>query len=282
MKLWKVMAAILLISVSLSIYMPVSSYAVTMDMPGELLPWSEVQNLIPRQSKFQVLDPETGLVFSVQRRAGSSHADVQPLTKKDTEIMKQIYAGKWSWERRAVIVVTEHNERIAGSMHGMPHGGDGIPGNAFKGHFCIHFLGSTTHKSGQTDPGHQWMVHKAAGRIESYAASLSPDGLIAAWIVALNQQDESMIKQIFSEDQQQAETLQRIVALMKTIDAARPLDTKNTISDDESIKEALTYEKQINIAIQRKESRFRNAACLFRFARATANQPWRLQHFEIK
>ena len=62
----------------------------------EMLPWEEVNEILPKFSKFEVIDVETGLRFSVQRRAGSKHADVQPLTRKDTKIMKEIYQGKWS------------------------------------------------------------------------------------------------------------------------------------------------------------------------------------------
>lgn len=60
---------------------------------------------------------ETGLQFQVQRRAGKNHADVQPLTKQDTAVMKQIYQGKWSWKRRAILV-RKDDQFLAASMHG--------------------------------------------------------------------------------------------------------------------------------------------------------------------
>ena len=44
--------------------------------------WEEVNEILPKYSKFTVVDMETGLEFRVQRRAGSNHADVQPLTSK--------------------------------------------------------------------------------------------------------------------------------------------------------------------------------------------------------
>ena len=87
----------------------------------EMLPWEKVYKILPKYSKFTVLDVETGKMFHVQRRAGSRHADVQPLTPKDTSIMKKIYGGKWSWKRRAIIVIHD-DQWIAASMHGMPHG----------------------------------------------------------------------------------------------------------------------------------------------------------------
>ena len=87
----------------------------------DMLPWEKVYGILPKYSKFTVLDVETGKMFKVQRRAGSRHADVQPLTSKDTKIMKEIYGGKWSWKRRAIIVIHQ-DQWIAASMHGMPHG----------------------------------------------------------------------------------------------------------------------------------------------------------------
>ena len=102
---------------------------------GELLPWEKVNEFIPRYSTFSVTDIDTGLSFKAQRRAGNHHADVQPLTKKDTEIMKRIYEGKWSWKRRAILV-RHKNQVIAASLHGMPHGGDALV-NGFPGTFAF-------------------------------------------------------------------------------------------------------------------------------------------------
>jgi hypothetical protein len=67
--------------------------APAMSFKIEMLNWKEVNQLLPRYTKFTVMDVETGKKFDVQRRAGSHHADVQPLTVKDTKIMKRIYGG---------------------------------------------------------------------------------------------------------------------------------------------------------------------------------------------
>lgn len=142
---------------------------------GELLAWSEASQLLPRYSVFTVTDVETGLSFRSQRRAGTQHADIQPLTKQDTEILRQIYGGTWSWDRRAV-VVTSGDRRIAASMNGMPHGAGALV-NGFPGHHCLHFLGSITHGGGNCDPMHQLMVQKAAGRLLEYLEQTPPDQL---------------------------------------------------------------------------------------------------------
>lgn len=153
----------------------------------EMLNWKEVNHLLPKYTKFTVLDVETGKQFEVQRRAGSHHADVQPLTSKDTKIMKKIYGGKWSWKRRAIIVI--HNDLwIAASMHGMPHGAGALKNN-FPGHFCIHFYGSTTHRTNTMDLSHMLMVLKASGKLEEYLGKANPYEVINAYIAGFKQQD---------------------------------------------------------------------------------------------
>jgi hypothetical protein len=160
----------------------------------ELLPWEEVNHVLPKFSKFTVLDLETGKKFKVQRRAGSHHADVQPLTPKDTKIMKKVYGGKWSWKRRAIIVINK-DQWIAGSMHGMPHGAGALKNN-FPGHFCIHFYGSTTHRTNAMDISHKLMIYKAAGKLEEYLSGASPYETVEAFIAGLKQQDTYISKLI--------------------------------------------------------------------------------------
>jgi|GEM_PF-724264 len=132
------------------------------ELKGEYLGWfDKVQNIFEKNEVAVVTDIKTGKSFKVKRLYGRNHADVEPLTKEDTAIMKSIY-GKWSWDRRAV-VVTIDGKTIAGSMNGMPHGGQQIENNDFQGHFCIHFKGSKTHKGNRTDVTHQAAVKVAAG-----------------------------------------------------------------------------------------------------------------------
>lgn len=152
-----------------------------------MLPWSEVNTLLPKYSKFTVLDIETGKKFKVQRRAGSHHADVQPLTAEDTKIMKKIYGGKWSWKRRAIIVMNK-GQWIAASMHGMPHGAGALKNN-FPGHFCIHFHESTTHKTNAMDLSHKLMILKASGKLDEYLQQATPYEVIEAFIAGFKQQD---------------------------------------------------------------------------------------------
>lgn len=157
----------------------------------DMLPWEEVNRILPKYSKFTVLDVETGKRFEVQRRAGSRHADVQPITSKDTKIMKEIYGGKWSWKRRAIIVMNG-DQWIAASMHGMPHGAGALDNN-FSGHFCIHFHGSKTHRKNAMDFSHKLMILKSAGKLQEYVNSSAPHELIQTYITGIKQHDSWII-----------------------------------------------------------------------------------------
>jgi hypothetical protein len=169
----------------------------------EILPWETARDILPKGMKFTVIDVETGLQFKVQRRAGSKHADVQPLTTKDTKIMKDIYDGKWSWRRRAIIVKVG-DQFIAASMHGMPHGAGALQ-NGFPGHFCIHFLGSTTHRSGKMDKLHHLMILKAGGKVEEYLHTVDPYEFIEFFASAINYQDEPLLKLVTAPTKKQAQ-----------------------------------------------------------------------------
>ncbi|WP_088011722.1 hypothetical protein [Gottfriedia acidiceleris] len=160
----------------------------------EIENWETVNKLLPKYSFFTVIDVESGKSFNVQRRAGSRHADVQPLTREDTNIMKEIYDGKWSWKRRAVLILA-HDNLIPASMHGMPHGAGALQ-NGFGGHFCIHFLGSTTHKTGKSDLSHYVMILKAAGRIDDYMNNLPPYQLLNVLFVTIKNSDKGLAKNI--------------------------------------------------------------------------------------
>jgi len=143
-----------------------------------------VENIFNRGDTATVYDIRSGKSFKIKRSYGTNHADCETLTSEDTEIMKQIYGGQWSWERRPVIV-TVNGRKIAASMAGMPHAGsdkdpaeayvtwrsgdygagtnlDAVKGNGMDGHFDIHFLNSKTHSSNSVNAAHQNAVKEAA------------------------------------------------------------------------------------------------------------------------
>ncbi|UFJ39215.1 hypothetical protein LOK74_14170 [Brevibacillus humidisoli] len=162
---------------------------------GQPLHWKDVKKKFRRMSYAFVTDLETGKQFAIQRRAGSRHADVQPLTRKDTATLKQIYEGKWSWRRRAILVSID-GQHYAASMHGMPHGAGAIADNGFPGHFCIHFLGSATHRRREPDPGHSLMILKASGRLLETVMQSSPEQLADYFLTSLHEHDRVTLEML--------------------------------------------------------------------------------------
>ncbi len=126
----------------------------------ERLSWFGHENTIPKNAVFTVKDVKTGKTFKVRRWSGVNHLDGEPLTAEDSAIMKDIYGGSWSWDRRAILVKYDGHV-YAASMNGMPHGTDTISGNDFNGHFCIHFYNSRTHETNRVDEDHQAAVAQA-------------------------------------------------------------------------------------------------------------------------
>ena len=166
-----------------------ADYAATPEIP--LIPradagWDIVRYYFPRYSTAVVRDILTGRSFEVKRTFGGQHADVEPLTEADTEIMYEIWGG-WSWDRRAVVVYVGQYV-FAGSLAGMPHAGvdsapvlavvnnlsggfgrgqnlDMVKGNGMDGHVCLHFAGSRIHGSNAINAAHQTRVREAAAYI---------------------------------------------------------------------------------------------------------------------
>lgn len=234
---------------------------------GDMLDWEKAKERLPLKSKLTVVDLETGLSFQAQRRAGSHHADVQPLTKADTAVMKQIYGGAWSWKRRAILVLSD-GKPIAASMHGMPHGGDGIPDNGFSGHFCIHFLGSTTHRSGQVDPAHQLMVHKAAGELDAAVDGFSPEQLAEALFEALRQQDKALL--LAALRGAPLPTQEQFEGLLLTVEGARIAPLKPRTDDPDG----LVAQIPVRVTLDGRGGGMREETYRLVFVRETVQSPW--------
>jgi hypothetical protein len=154
-----------------------------------LLDWyNEVQYIWQRGTNATITDVATGESFQVKRTFGTNHADVEPVTKKDSQIIKEIWGG-FSWERRAVVVQVGDTV-MAASFTAMPHAGveskpavqvvsgrsggygtgqnlDAVKGNGVSGVMDIHFLNSRTHSTNRLLSSQQNMVKKAAKYIQA-------------------------------------------------------------------------------------------------------------------
>lgn len=233
----------------------------------EMLPWEKVNGILPKYSKFTVMDVETGKKFKVQRRAGSHHADVQPLNAEETKIMKSIYGGKWSWKRRAIIVING-NQWIAASMHGMPHGGGALKNN-FPGHFCIHFYGSTTHRINYMDLSHKLMILKAAGKLDGYLYNANPYEVISAFMAGLKQQDSKIVQSISLQPLAWNKLLPRIENVRLR---AMPVLPAEDLTDELSMVVPVEADWFIK---NRGRQHFRGSIYLVRFSQA---DPWKVDN----
>ncbi|MDF2513126.1 MAG: Zinc D-Ala-D-Ala carboxypeptidase precursor [Herbinix sp.] len=171
----------------------IASIDTSENMSGDLDWFKEVKYIWGKGKVAIVTDVDTGKSFEVKRTYGSNHADVEPLTKEDTKIIKNIWGG-FTWERRAVVVQV-NGYTIAASMTAMPHAGvdsiaanryvrnrsagygyginlDAVKGNGCSGVMDIHFKNSRTHSTNRKQSSQQNMVGKAADFIESLAAEL--------------------------------------------------------------------------------------------------------------
>lgn len=153
---------------------------------GEMLDWfSEGQYVIPVGTIGKLTDMETGLSFYVQRTMGASHSDTETVSVSDTDIMKRVFGGSWTWNIRPMIFEAG-GRKIAVSVNGMPHAGvDGVPmnktvsnrsgnygtgpnydrisGNGMDGHFDMYVLNGRRHVDNKIDADNQKMVSVAGG-----------------------------------------------------------------------------------------------------------------------
>lgn len=154
---------------------------------GEYLDWlTQAQYVIPVNAVFTVVDFYTGKTFNAKRTTGANHADCEPLTTADTNKMKSIWGGNFSWDTRPVLI--KYNDRtIAASVSSYEHAGndnapgglyttwrsgnygpgenyDWVKGNKFDGVFDIHFKNSTSHNTGAISSAHQASIKIAAGK----------------------------------------------------------------------------------------------------------------------
>ncbi len=160
---------------------------------GDLVEWPEANPFFPVGGTALLRDVESRQTLQIRRHRGDAHFDVEPLTAEDTATLRAIYGGRWSWKRRAAVLMAG-GRRIAASMNGMPHGWGDIFDNDFRGHFCVHVAGSRVHTTWRRDPGHQLMVLKAAGRLAETLDTAAPGELVDLVLAALNHRETATLR----------------------------------------------------------------------------------------
>jgi len=160
---------------------------------GEMLAWESVKEMFPLGNEAVVRDLDSDKRFSVRRSGGNSHAMVEPLTAKDSAVIKELYSGGWSWKRRAVVMETG-GRKIAASLSGMPRGSGEIKDNDCDGSVSLFFAGPATESS--INLAHLVMIWKAAGKTREKLGSLTPEEAIIVLFTAIDQRDLKTTEQI--------------------------------------------------------------------------------------
>lgn len=107
----------------------------------QLLHWFDVVK--PSMGSGQnilVFDPATKRSWTLRLYSLGHHADSEPLTLRDTQIMNVAFGNKTTWTPKPVYVKLPDGRWTVASTHNTPHLSGNIIGNGFDGHLCVHFL----------------------------------------------------------------------------------------------------------------------------------------------
>jgi len=88
---------------------------------------------------FAVYDPATGLGWNLRFYAMGNHADSEPLTQLDTDIMFKAFGYVNTWTPKPVYVRMPDGRWVVAAMHNVPHLSGSVKDNGFNGHLCVHF-----------------------------------------------------------------------------------------------------------------------------------------------
>ncbi|MGN1021550.1 MAG: peptidoglycan-binding domain-containing protein, partial [Aristaeellaceae bacterium] len=106
----------------------------------ELLHWfNDIKSYLQSNRTFTVYDPATGLTWQMRLYSAGNHADSEPLTQADADIMYKAWGNQWTWNEKPVYVKLANGTWCIASMPNMPHLSGSISNNGFDGHTCVHF-----------------------------------------------------------------------------------------------------------------------------------------------
>ncbi len=105
----------------------------------KLLDWYTQVKPVLGGATVLVFHPGSGVSFNLKMYSLGRHADSEPKSLKDTQLMNAAF-GPASWNTRIVYVKLPTGEWTLGSMHNYPHLSGSISDNGFGGHLCLHFL----------------------------------------------------------------------------------------------------------------------------------------------
>lgn len=106
----------------------------------KLLHWqNDIKPSVKAGQTFTIFDPNTHLSWKLVFYSLGRHADSQPASWRDTQIMNRSF-GSTSWTIHPVYVLLPTGQWTLATMHNRPHLYGTITDNGFGGHLCVHFL----------------------------------------------------------------------------------------------------------------------------------------------
>ncbi|NLD35150.1 MAG: SH3 domain-containing protein [Clostridiales bacterium] len=100
--------------------------------------YTEVRSRLRSMPKVIVYDFMSGAHYNINVFSVGKHADGEPPTKQDTQIMEKAL-GYNNWDPRPVWVIFSDGRVYMGSTHSHGHEVDHNANNGLTGHICIHF-----------------------------------------------------------------------------------------------------------------------------------------------
>lgn len=108
-----------------------------------LLHWfKDVKPRVAAGQRATVYHPASGISFTIRFYSMGNHADSEPATWRDTQLMNRAF-GTPSWNINTVYIKLPDGQWTLAAMHNRPHLSGAINANGFGGHLCIHFLRDT-------------------------------------------------------------------------------------------------------------------------------------------
>ena len=109
----------------------------------KLLHWfDDVKKSASSGQQATVYSPSGNTSFKIRFYSMGHHADSEPLTWRDTQLMNRAF-GTPSWNINIVYVKLPDGRWTMAAMHNRPHLTGALLDNGFGGHLCIHFLRDT-------------------------------------------------------------------------------------------------------------------------------------------
>jgi hypothetical protein len=107
----------------------------------QLLHWFDtVKPSVKEGQTCLVLDPASKRSWTLQFSSLDNHADLEPLTLRDTQIMNAAFGNKATWTPKPVYVRLPDGRWTLAATNNTPQSIGSITGNGFDGYLCMHFL----------------------------------------------------------------------------------------------------------------------------------------------